>query len=287
MEVPVMAEINDVESGGQGLTVGPTYRRNGAAVDRWELARALSAVARGLQAEPDVQATVLRIVHAAVEAVAGADHAGITLMRGGVATSPAVTDGVVTRIDELQYELRQGPCLQAIREQAIIDSADLAGDDRWAGFGLRAAALGVASMLAVPLSVPGRELGAVNLYARRAGAFDEDDKQIAVLVASHAAIALQARQQQQDLRTAMDTRNLIGQAQGILMERGKITAEQAFTELARLSQTLNVKVRDIAWALATTGGPPDPVDHRSHPPGPSRPMVAPRRPAEELPVRRV
>lgn len=126
-------------------------------------------------------------------------------------------------------------------------------EQRWPEFAKRAVDLGVGSMLSIQLYVTGDNLGALNLYSEAAEAFDDESEHVGLLLASHAAIAMASAQQQEQLVQAITTRDLIGQAKGILMERHKITSEQAFTLLIRASQLANTKLRDVAEHLTTTG----------------------------------
>ncbi|WP_142063664.1 ANTAR domain-containing protein [Pseudonocardia kunmingensis] len=99
----------------------------------------------------------------------------------------------------------------------------------------------------------GRELGALNLYSDRVDAFDDESEHVGLLLASHAAVAMAGAQQQENLRAAIATRDLIGQAKGILMERYKVSEDQAFAILVRASQNANRKLRDVAEQLGSSG----------------------------------
>lgn len=217
------------------------------------LASRLSDLARYLQAEPELQLTLDAIVHAAVINVPGATHAGITRVdRRGTITTEAATDDQVRAIDLIQYEVRQGPCLSAIWDQATLLANDLRSDDRWPLFASRAADAGAAAMLSFQLFVRDTDLGALNLYAEVPNAFVDSDEQIGLLLASHAAVAMIGARQQHHLRAALTHRDVIGQAKGILMERYQISADQAFGVLLRLSQSTNRKLHEIAEELAQT-----------------------------------
>jgi GAF domain-containing protein len=155
-------------------------------------------------------------------------------------------------VDRLQERLQQGPCLDAVRDQRVVRVDDVGADDRWPEFARKAAALGVGSMLCFQLFVEGDHLGAMNLYSRTPQAFDEDSEEIGLLFASHAAVALAGAEHEENLREAVATRDLIGQAKGILMERYNITAEQAFVALIRVSRNSNKKMRAVAEELIAT-----------------------------------
>lgn len=223
----------------------------------------LAESARILFSAGTVQDTLARIIEVAVATVEGCDWAGIFVVVDGQITTPLRTDQVVTEIDDLQRHLDQGPCLDALRRGAVVYAGDLDDDTRWPRFGPRAVASGVRSLLALPL-VDERTLGALNLYARYPDAFGVVDRARGLLLATIAAMALAAarthevaERQAANLHLALANREMIGQAQGILMERERITADEAFDILRRASQHLNVKLRDVAQTLVETGERPD------------------------------
>lgn len=211
-------------------------------------------VARALQAEPNLNETLQAIVMAAVANIDGADVAGITLVSGGGKIStPAATDDLVCRIDQLQYETGEGPCLSSARDRITVRAGDLRTERRWPRFAARAADLGVLSVLAFQLYVEERDLGALNLYSRAEDAFGPADEQTGLLFATHAAIALVGAQHEHTLHQAMINSDIIGQAKGVLMERHKITAEAAFLMMARVSQQTNQRLHVVARMVASTG----------------------------------
>jgi transcriptional regulator with GAF, ATPase, and Fis domain len=222
--------------------------------DEAELVVRLSRLARRLQDEDDVDARLHAIVHAAIDMVPGARHAGISVVRGRrkIYTQAATAD-VARRVDQLQYDTGQGPCLEAIREQRTVRLSDMTVETRWLQFTRQAAQLGVLSMLSFQLFVQRDNLGALNLYAEHADAFDDKSEQVGLVFAAHAAVAMSDALQRQQLTTALGTRDLIGQAKGILMERYKLTSDQAFALLARASQESNTKLADVAHTVAETG----------------------------------
>jgi transcriptional regulator with GAF, ATPase, and Fis domain len=219
-----------------------------------KLAQTLSDLARTLQHEEDLQGTVDAIVAAAVGTVPGAQHAGVTEVQGRRrVTTSAATDDLVRRVDQAQYETGQGPCLDAAYEHQTVRLTDMALEDRWPDFSRRALDLGVRSMVSFQLYVVEDNLGALNLYSGDTDAFDDESENIGLLFASHAAVAMAGARTEHDLRRALSNRDLIGQAKGILMERHRLTADQAFTVLVRASQHTNLKLPEIARRLAETG----------------------------------
>ena len=215
----------------------------------------LSRVARELQEEHgDVEATLQSITRAAVDTVPGADECGVSyVVRRREVEPRAWTSDLPRTLDALQGQLGQGPCLDAIWDQRVVAVPDVARDGRWPEFARQASGLGVGSLLCFQLFVEGDNLGALNLYARRAGAFDAESTDVGQLFAAHAAVALAGAEHEANLRAGLDHRDLIGQAKGILMERYKVTAVQAFDLLVRTSSLTNRKLRDVADELTSTG----------------------------------
>jgi GAF domain-containing protein len=157
----------------------------------------------------------------------------------------------------LQYDLGEGPCLDAIWQQETVQIDEMTTDEGYPVWSRRVAEqTGIRSSLSFQLFTNEDSLGALNLYLPRPQAFDEDARAEGLVFAAHAAVALRSAQTEQHLRTAMATRNLTGQAEGILMERFKITSEQAFAVLSRVPQQTNVKLRDVVQHLVDTGETP-------------------------------
>jgi GAF domain-containing protein len=218
------------------------------------VAQALSDMARSLQHQENLQDTLNAITAAAVGTVPGAEYAGLMVVRGRRdIKSTAVTADLVTAVDQAQYATGEGPCLTAIAENPVVRVTDLAHENRWPDFGRRAVRLGVRSMLSLKLFVIGDRLGGLNLYAHRPHAFDEESQQVGNLFAAHAAVAMAAAQREENLSRAVTGRDVVGQAKGILMERYKITGDDAFRLLVRTSQHANVKLTEIARSLTETG----------------------------------
>ena len=218
------------------------------------LADKLGELSRELQEEASVQDTLDAIVHGAVDTVPGAEHVSISsVLRRREVHTRASTGDLPRAVDQAQYDAGEGPCLSTLYEQRTFRLDDLDADSPWPRFIARARASGLGSMLAVQLYVTGEELGALNLFSTRAGAFGDESEQVALLFAVHAAVALADAQEQEHLHAALNARDLIGQAKGILMERYKIGPQQAFQLLVVASQRGNVKLRDIAGHLAATG----------------------------------
>lgn len=228
-----------------------------------DLARRMASLARELQESRDLRATMEHAVELADKNMPDCDGAAISLVhRGREMDTPAATDEAAAAADRLQVELGEGPGLDAIAERRLVVSEDLADDARWPVWGPRATAdTGLRSALCFRLFTQGATVGALSLYSRRVRGFGEADREVGGVLAAHVAVAMAAAQQVDTLGIAMDARTVIGQAQGILMERYDIDAERAFAALKRISSTSNVKLHEIAERLVverTLPKPPQP-----------------------------
>ncbi|MCY1141611.1 GAF and ANTAR domain-containing protein [Actinoplanes sp. Pm04-4] len=204
--------------------------------------------------EQDTVADTLRAITAGViGTVPGADYAGLMVVHDGRIDTRAVTDNLVSRVDQAQYETGQGPCLEAANDRATVWLSDTRTDRRWPDFSAQAARLGIGSMLSLQLHVADDSIGALNLYARRPAAFTPESEHVGLLFAIHAALAIADARRREHLTRAINSRDLIGQAKGILMERHKITGDQAFAVLVHTSQAANIKLAEIATRLIETG----------------------------------
>jgi transcriptional regulator with GAF, ATPase, and Fis domain len=211
------------------------------------LAEVLSGVARELSQAGSVDQTLQAITDSSVGTVPGADYAGIMLVsRKRRIESVARTDLLMVEADKAQEETGEGPRLSVIWKQATFKIDDMETETRWPRFSKRALGLGVRSMLSFQLFVDEDSLGALNLLSKSPAAFGAESEHIGLLFASHAAIALRSAQQARQLAETLSTRDLIGQAKGILMERHHIDGHDAFQMLIRASQNANVKLAEVA-----------------------------------------
>lgn len=236
--------------------------------DEFDIEAGFAEIARALFAPDSTTATLQRIVDVAASTIDGCDLAGILVIEDGEVVTAAASDPLVHRLDQLQAETGEGPCLDASSTGSSYYAADIADDRRWRTFGPLAAEVGVRSVLAHFLS-PDRS-SALNLYARRPGAFGPTDRTQGVLFATLAQLALGSASEREaddqravEFRDALRSRELIGQAQGILMEREHLTADQAFDVLRQSSQRLNVKLRAVAESFVRTGEAPPRPSRRS------------------------
>lgn len=215
-----------------------------------------SQMALELHDEPDAEATVQRIAEYARIAV-GCDDAGIMLVhaRKQIETAAATSPRVVASHD-LQITHDEGPCLDAIDGDGVYLVTDTATDPRWRKWGPAVHDVGLMSAVSVRLETRGRRYGSLNLYSSETGTFGDDDIAVATIFSRHASVALAAAHNEDGLQVAIDARKLIGQAQGILMERFDIDDQRAFTFMRRQSQDRNEKLRDIAaWIVEHRGNP--------------------------------
>ena len=194
----------------------------------------------------------------------GNPEASITVQSQGRKTTVVSTGQLATDLDEVQYAEGYGPCLHAATTQQMVEIPDTRVEARWPDYARRAVEHGNLSSLSMPLGIDERRSGALNIYAREPHAFDADSRAAATRFAPYAAVALanmhayeDARTMAGNLRIALDSRAVIDQAKGILMERFKLTADQAFQALARVSMMTNQKVRDVAERFVHTGQLPD------------------------------
>jgi GAF domain-containing protein len=177
----------------------------------------------------------------------------------------ASTGQLALDLDEVQYSEDHGPCLHAASSGELTEVPDTRTETRWTDYMARAARAGNLSSLSVPLAIDGTVSGALNIYARRAHAFDDDARSAATRFGPYAAIAVgnmhdyeAAKDVARNLELALESRAIIDQAKGILMERHKLTADQAFQLLAQVSSRTNTKLRQIADTLVLTGELPAP-----------------------------
>ena len=197
------------------------------------------------------------IVEGAVSAIGGAQHAAIVVLNElGQLELPAVHGEMPPLIVGVQNDIGQGPTLDAVRQTEQILLRDTDTDPRWPAFTARTHQWGVRSILCTPLAVQEEVFGSLSLLSTEPDGFDREAQVLAAVFAAHATLALSAVRQVRHLEAKADSRDVIGQAKGILMERHKLTGPQAFQTLVRLSQTHNIKLRTLCEQLATTGALP-------------------------------
>lgn len=213
----------------------------------------LSGLLTGRRPLPE---TLTEIAGFAMRAVPGADGVGLTMLEAGRAQTVVATADFVYEVDALQYRLAEGPCLLAMQSRRMQMSGSLGGEARWTRFGPRAGRAGVHSVLALPLLLPHRVMGGINIYARSKDAFGHDAARVAELFARPAAVAVhnaqvlaQSQRLADELAEALRSRAVIDQALGILMSRTGASSEEAFDRLRAMSQSRHIKVAEVSQLL--------------------------------------
>jgi GAF domain-containing protein len=216
----------------------------------------LSDLATGYAESPALEDALQRALDVAIEFVPGCEQAGLSLLRKDAIETPVSVGDLAAACDGLQQRFGEGPAISALVDSDSVRIDDITADDRWPKFAAAASELGLRSLLSCRLATPRDRVGALNLYSTIPAAFDEIAEVIAAAYATHVGIALAALDRETNLRTALGSRELIGQGMGILMERHKITATQAFELIVQVSQRTNIKLRVIAEELVNTGALP-------------------------------
>jgi len=225
-----------------------------------ELAQEFAALGAELHGDGDNDAALRRMVELAAKEVPACEWASITHLRRGNAQTLAYSDVVAARADQLQYDLSEGPCLQAAEDGQDYAIFDVEHEQRWPRY--TAALLEKTPVRSVlSFDLPAQQRAALNLFSDRAGAFDDDSVDLGAIFAAHisTAVALyEAEERAGNLQTALDSNRQIGAAIGILMAHRRVTQETAFELLRAASQRLHVKLRDIADDVVHTGTLPAP-----------------------------
>lgn len=227
-------------------------------MDPHDTSQLISRLALELQSAPDREATARTVIDGVLAVVPDADLASLTVhARGGFVTLACSSD-LARQLDQIQYDLDEGPCVDAASGEEWLRSGDVGSDPRWRRWGPRAVDLGARSMLSVRLSTGQRTMGALNIYARDGARFaNRDEVDFAVIYAAHTAVALASAEEHDGLHTALHSRHTIGVAQGRLMERYGLTLDQSFNLLRRYSSTTNTPIRVIAKRIVDTGRLPE------------------------------
>jgi GAF domain-containing protein len=222
--------------------------------------QALDQLGRLTLSTHDMQSLLQKVADLAKRVMPGNPEVSITLLVNDKATTAVFSGRLALDCDESQYGRGYGPCLHAASTGELVEIADAQADTRWRDYLDRAVQRGVLGSLSVPLPVSEGVAGALNIYARKPNAFDEDSRAAATRFAPYAAVAVsnmrayqEARDTADNLQVALQSRAVIDQAKGILMERYKLTADQAFQLLAGASMQTNTKLRTVADQLVLTG----------------------------------
>jgi GAF domain-containing protein len=218
------------------------------AVRMAELARQLAMPL----ALPDVLTGVTKTV---LEVISGADAAGFLLFtKGEKYETQAATTDLMFELDRLQVKYGEGPCVEAAIDELIVRTDDFQREQRWPNYSAEVLKLGLRSALSFKLYTTNRNAGALNIFAFEPNAFDAEDEAVGSVLAAHAAAAILASRQGDQLQSALSNRDVIGQAKGVIMERYKVDAIRAFEMLRELSQSANEKLVDVAARVIETSG---------------------------------
>jgi hypothetical protein len=215
------------------------------------LAETMAQVAASMHAPLAAEDALNVVTAAAVRSINGIDHASVSLTRAdGRIVTLAPTSPLAEELDEIQYRLGEGPCLDAALEEPVVVAEHLAQDARWPAYGRAAAARGIGSQVAFQFRAHHDHIrGGLNLYAGGPESVDDQAMDLGALFAAQAAVIMGWQRHEQNLQTAVSAREQIGMAVGILMERYTLDAERAFGFLVRTSQSANLKVRDVAAGI--------------------------------------
>jgi ANTAR domain/GAF domain len=224
-----------------------------------ELVVALRRASRALverRSIRDLEETLGLIVSAAVDTVPGVDAGSISITEHGQIETRHPTSEDIRKLDVKQSELHEGPCIEAIEDPpdtGVVVACDFAGADAecWPRFAPLAVEAGFRALMSTQLTADRSMRAALNLYSQRSGAFDGHSRRLAGLFSSQAALLLYGSEELGHMQRAVDSRDLIGQAKGILMERHRIGDDAAFQMLVRASQDTNLKLTAVATWLTT------------------------------------
>jgi GAF domain-containing protein len=201
---------------------------------------------------PDVLAGVSKTV---IDVIPGADLAGFLLIsKGGKYETNAPTSDLMYEVDRLQIENQEGPCVEAALDELIVRTDDFQREQRWPHYSAEVLKLGLRSALSFKLYTTQRNAGALNIFGFEPNAFGSEDEGVGFVLAAHAAAAILASRQGEQLQSALSSRDLIGQAKGIIMERFNVDAVRAFEMMRELSQTENIKLVEVAKRVIDTRG---------------------------------
>ena len=195
------------------------------------------------------------VTAAARELIPGVAVAGVLLVgKGGTHETLAPTSDLMFELDTLQMTTGEGPCLQAALDEVFIRTDDFRDEPRFPNYAPKVVELGLLSAMSFKLYTADRTAGALNLFAHEPNLWTPDLETVGTVLAAHAAAAILASREGDQLQSALTTRDRIGQAKGIIMERYKIDDVRAFGMLRQLSQDANTKLIDVAQRVIDTRG---------------------------------
>jgi GAF domain-containing protein len=218
-----------------------------------ELAQRMAEMARSVAAPRNIDEVLSGVTSTVIELLPGADTCGVLLVsKGGMFESLSGTSELIYEVDRLQEKHNAGPCVEAATNEVIVRTDDFETETRWPNYSREVCTLGVRSGISFKLYTGDRTAGALNVFSRKPNSFGTDAEVIGSILAAHAAAAILASRESEGLQTALLSRDLIGQAKGILMERYDIDAVGAFDMLRKLSQQMNVRLAEVAQRVVDT-----------------------------------
>jgi GAF domain-containing protein len=243
----------------ESITAGSTEPSDTSELTVDTIVRLLTRVRTALMdVDPDASPEQLldEVLHAVTQLLPGAEDASIAFDSDGELQTVAAAGDTALAADDIQRALGDGPSRQVLTERRTLRIADLLTDPRWPKFGPLAAEVGVRAALACPLPMPRKRLGVLSVYAGHPAAFDAAAELVIPVFAARAAIAAAYADKVTNLRRAIETRQVIGQAVGILMERHRLSPKQAFDAMVTTSQQSHIKLRELALRINETGEEP-------------------------------
>lgn len=218
------------------------------------LRHAMSELTEQFAHPTDINDTLRGVTASSVGLIDGVESADVLLVAGPEHfRSVAATSQLAIEIDDLQKHFREGPCLDAAIGEPVVMSNDLRDDLRWPKFAAAAVAVGVHSLMSFQLYTHNARIGALNLFGLKPDVFTSQNEAVGAMLATHAAVALIADDERLQFQSALASRDIIGQAKGIIMERFDVDAVRAFELLKRLSQNSNLRLALVAEELVSRG----------------------------------
>jgi GAF domain-containing protein len=246
-------------AGSESITAGSTEPSDTSELTVDTIVRLLTRVRTALMdVDPDASPEQLlnEVLHAVTQLLPGAEDASIAFDSDGELQTVAAAGDTALAADDIQRAMGDGPSRQVLTERRTLRISDLLTDPRWPKFGPLAAEVGVRAALACPLPMPRKRLGVLSVYAGHPAAFDAAAELVIPVFAARAAIAAAYADKVTNLRRAIETRQVIGQAVGILMERHRLSPQQAFDAMVTTSQKSHIKLRELALRINETGEEP-------------------------------
>jgi hypothetical protein len=237
--------------------VAPAETRNGEfSSAELPLAQEMVNVVEAMTVASDLVSTAQIVAQSACALIPGAEQASVSLARRGVGIDTIASQGSIPQLaDAAQVDTGQGPCIEAAWQQRLARLPDTQSDRRWPEFSARARSVGVGSMLSLQLSLPLEteedRIGAINCYAESAQAFGRDSETIGLFLAVHASVGIGAAEREEQLRTALSSRDVIGQAKGLIMARQGLSAEAAFALMVKQARDTNTRIHDLAVGVVS------------------------------------